>query len=243
MGPGYWVPTPPAFIQNPLEPACGLWKPWVLPTGDAIRPGPPPAYGGDEFNAQLDEVWQVNQTLTAERLAIALYWAAGSGTVTPPGMWNQIATGLAADYGLNEPQAVRVLAYLGIAQADAFISCWDCKYHYWCVRPVTEVRAVYDADWLSPIATPPFPSYPSGHSTTSGAAAAMLAYFFPNDAVELQRMGLEAMSSRLYGGIHFTFDDFIGYNMGTAIATRTIKIAGSDGAPKVAPGAYASATP
>ncbi len=233
-GPQYWIPTPPAFVANPLEPACGQWRPWVLATGQAVRPAAPPSFSGPEFNAQKTEVYETVESLTDERRAIAFFWADGAGTVTPPGHWNQIAVDMAVSKGFTEPRMARMLALLGMAQADAFISCWDCKYAYWCLRPVTAIRMDLDGDWLPPITTPPFPSYPSGHSTTSGAAATVLGYIFPEDAVGLRQMGTEAMNSRLYGGIHFAFDNTTGFNMGGTIGARVIALAARDGSPAVA---------
>jgi membrane-associated phospholipid phosphatase len=37
-GPGTWQPTPPGFVQKPLDPLAGSWRPWVLPGGDVYRP-------------------------------------------------------------------------------------------------------------------------------------------------------------------------------------------------------------
>lgn len=233
-GPQYWIPTPPAFVQNPLEPACGQWETWVLPNGQSVRPPSPPEFTGSEFAAQRQEVFDVVGSLTPERRAIALFWADGAGTNTPPGHWNQIAVDLAVSKNVNEPRTARMLALLGMAQADAFIAAWDCKYAYWCLRPVTAIRAATDANWLPPITTPPFPSYPSGHSTTSGAASTVLGYIFPEDAVSLRQMGTEAMNSRLYGGIHFTFDNLTGFNMGGAIGARVVALAARDGSPALA---------
>ena len=64
-----------------------------------------------------------------------------------------------------------LLAELPTAQADAFIACWNAKYTYWTERPVTAIRASLDRDWSPYVYTPSFPSYPSGHSTTSAAAS------------------------------------------------------------------------
>jgi membrane-associated phospholipid phosphatase len=232
MGDGCWVPTPPANIEKPVEPGAGLWRTWVLPNGHALRPNDPPPFDSPEFRAQIQEVWEVNQSLAANplRLDIANYWADGPGTNTPPGHWNQIAVDMALEKGLNEPRTARMLALLGVAQADAFIACWDCKFSYWCVRPVTEIRKTFDPSWLPPVPTPPFPSFPSGHSTTSGAASTVLGYIFPDEAVRLSQMGIEAMNSRLYGGIHFTFDNLTGFSLGTAIGGRVVVVAASDGA-------------
>lgn len=231
VGPGFWVPTRPAFAQHPVEPACGMWKPWALPTGGALRPNPPPAVDSHEFVLQEREVYDVSRNLSDERREIALFWADGGGTTTPPGHWNQIAVDMAVAKGLGESRMARMLALLGMAQADAFIACWECKYNYWCVRPVTRVDADIDTSWVPLIATPPFPSFPSGHSTTSGAAATVLGYLFPEDAVTLRQMASDAMNSRLYGGIHFNFDNLTGYNLGAGIGSRVTSLASRDGSP------------
>jgi hypothetical protein len=231
VGPGYWIPTPPAYVANPLEPNCGNWRSWVISNGQALRPPTPAAYGSAEFNVQVHEVYDVNQTLTPDRLAIAHFWADGAGTFTPPGHWNQIGVDMGVNTGLNEPRMARMLALLGMAQADAFICCWDCKYAYWSVRPVTAIRATIDSTWLPPIVTPPFPSYPSGHSTTSGAASAVLAYIFPDSAENLRRMATQAMNSRLFGGIHYGGDNITGLNLGATIGERVVQVGDRDGSP------------
>jgi membrane-associated phospholipid phosphatase len=206
-GPGHWVPTPPAFVYPPLEPLAGTWQTWNLASGSQLRPGPPPAYGSAAFLTETQEVYDVSRSLTDDQRRIATYWADGSGTVTPPGHWNVIALDLIRAAGMSTLGATRLLAALNTAQADAFIACWDAKYAYWTLRPVTAIRALIDPTWLPYIVTPPFPSYVSGHSTTSGAASAVLSAFFPDKAAELAAMAEEAAVSRLYGGIHFRSDN------------------------------------
>ena len=119
--------------------------------------------------------------------------------------------------GLSARRAAHVFATLNTAQADAFIACWDSKFAYWSERPGTGIRRELDPGWLSYIATPPFPSYVSGHSTTSGAAAAVLAGFFPGERARLWRQAEEAALSRLYGGIHFRSDNEAGLELGRAV--------------------------
>ena len=109
---------------------------------------------------------------------------------------------------------------LGVALADSFIGCWNAKFKYDLVRPVTYIRRLIDAKWEPPLITPPFPEYPSGHSTQSGAAAVVLTGLLGEDFAFEDRTheadGLPARSfasfwaaaeeagiSRLYGGIHF----------------------------------------
>jgi membrane-associated phospholipid phosphatase len=217
VGPGYWVPTPPGYLYPPLEPLAGAWRTWNLRNGSQFRPGPPPAYGSPAFLTELNEVYNVSRSLTDEQKRIADFWADGAGTVTPPGHWNAIAIDLLDGAGWSTLRSARLFAVLNTAQADAFIACWDAKYTYWSLRPVTAIRRLIDPTWSSYIVTPPFPSYVSGHSTTSGAAAAVLGAFFPDRAAALDAMADEAAISRLYGGIHFRSDNEAGLTLGRRV--------------------------
>jgi hypothetical protein len=222
VGPGLWVPTPPAFAP-PLEPLAGTWRPWHLGRGSRFRPGPPPAPSSRRYAAEVREVYAVSRSLTAEQRRIADFWADGPGTVTPPGHWNQVALDLVRRARLTTAQAARVFAVLNTAQADAFIACWDAKFTYWSERPVTAIRRELDPDWLPYIATPPFPSYVSGHSSTSGAASEVLARFFPAAAGRLRAAAEEAALSRLYGGIHFRSDNDAGLKLGRRVGRTALR--------------------
>jgi hypothetical protein len=105
---------------------------------------------------------------------------------------------------------------------------------------VTYIQANIDPAWLPLIGTPPFPTYTSGHSTQSGATATVLTDLLgdvaftdhTHDALGLparsfdsfEEAAQEAAISRLYGGIHYTFDNVEGYNagvcLGDAVNTR-----------------------
>jgi hypothetical protein len=222
VGPGYWVPTPPGYVYPPLEPLAGTWRTWNLSDGSQFRPGPPPAYGSSQFLQEVDEVYAVSQDLTAKQKRIAEYWADGPGTVTPPGHWNDIALGLVAHAGWPTLRESLLFAALNTAQADAFIACWDAKYTYWSLRPVTAIRQLIDPNWLSYIVTPPFPAYVSGHSTTSGSASTVLGAFFPDRAGDLNAMAEEAAISRLYAGIHFRSDNEAGLELGRRVGAVAV---------------------
>lgn len=211
-GAGLWTGA------NPLEPHAGTWKTWIMTAGSQLRPGPPPSFGSAQFLAELEEVQQVVAHGTPSQRAIALFWADGAGTVTPPGHWFQIATDMIARDRLSTPQAARVLGLLGPAVADAAIACWDTKYAYWCIRPNQA-----DPTLVTLVPTPPFPAYPSGHSTFSGAASEVLAYFFPGDAARLRYLSEEAKMSRLYGGIHFRSDNEVGAQVGQRLGGLAIQ--------------------
>jgi membrane-associated phospholipid phosphatase len=88
---------------------------------------------------------------------------------------------------------------------------------------VTAIRRQLDSAFLSYIATPPFPSYVSGHSTTSGAASTVLAARFPDAARRLRAWADEAAVSRLYGGIHFRSDNEAGLVLGRKVGRVAAK--------------------
>jgi membrane-associated phospholipid phosphatase len=221
VGPGLWVPTPPAFAA-PLEVLAGTWRTWNVGSGSQFRPPAPPRFGSPAYVREVAEVYAVSRSLTEEQKQIADYWADGPGSVTPPGHWNQIALELIRAYSLPTRAAARVLAALNTAQADAFITCWAAKFTHWTERPVTAIRRDLDPAWTPYIATPPFPSYVSGHSTTSGAASHVLGRFFPPARRRLTAWAEEAAVSRLYGGIHFRSDNEAGLVLGRRIGGAAV---------------------
>jgi membrane-associated phospholipid phosphatase len=123
----------------------------------------------------------------------------------------------------------RVMSHVATALADAAIAAWDTKFTYWGDRPVIGIRRLYDPTWTSFIGTPPFPGYISGHSTFSGAASEVLAYFFPDEAITFRAFATEAAMSRYYGGIHVRSDNEIGLDVGAKIANLAIARAMVDG--------------
>ena len=108
---------------------------------------------------------------------------------------------------------------------DAAICCWDAKFTYFNPRPSQVNPALKTLTGL-----PNFPSYTSGHSTFSGAAATFLSYLLPQQAASLKSMAQEASLSRLYGGIHYRSDCEVGIQMGTNIGNIAIARARTDGA-------------
>lgn len=220
-GIGFWTEEP--GVMGPLEPAAGGWLPWNMPSGSAYRPPPPPRPGDPEYPSEVQRVYDVSQSLTARERAIALFWADGAGTETPPGHWNRIALELVSAERLPAHAAARTLALLNTAQADAFIAAWDAKFAYWSERPQQAIRRTIDPNWSPLIPTPPFPGYVSGHATTSGAASAVLAELFPREARELAEMADEAAISRLYGGIHCPIDNDAGLQLGRRVGLAALE--------------------
>ena len=218
VGPGYWTG------DDPLRPLWDKVTPWTTDDITRYRPGPPPAYASPEFVAALEEVRRIADGRTEEERRISEFWADGPGTYTPPGHWNAIASDLIADHGLGDLESARTLAVLNIALMDAGISCWDAKYHYWLLRPW-----MADPGITTSVARPPFPSYTSGHATFSGAASAVLACIFPDDGDEIAAMAEEAADSRLYGGIHYRFDNEEGLESGRMIGRAAVEMVMKEG--------------
>jgi membrane-associated phospholipid phosphatase len=217
-GEGYWAPTPPRYIPRPLEPLAGSWRTWAVPNVAALRPLPPPSWGTPEWAAQLDAVRQAVAKRTQEQAKTTLFWAGNDGTVSPAGLWLQIARDMSKRDRLNTLQTAQAMAMTSIAIADAFICCWDAKYTYWSARPI---QADITLDIQFP--TPPFPSYTSGHATISGAAATVLGHIFPNDADDLDARAVEAKNSRLWAGFHYPIDNDVGLAQGRQIGRLVVE--------------------
>jgi hypothetical protein len=210
-GPGNWAPTPP-HPAAPIEPEAGTWRAWNLARPDEFRPPPPPEPGTPAFTAGERTVYETSRSLTAAQVRLAHFWASMTGE------WALIAAELIRRHHVPEVAAARVMAALLVAQEDATIACWDAKYAYWSVRPVTAIRRDLDPSWLPLIETPSWPSYVSAHATLSGAAAAVLGRFFPRDAPYLRDQAAAASRSRLYAGVHFPIDNQVGLALGRKVA-------------------------
>lgn len=221
-----WREVPPLFDQ-PTEPLWGHVRPFLLPTGDAFQPPPPPACGSDEARAQMQALYDASFVLTDEERDAAHGWAGGQGTVSPPGMWLETALAQARLRGLGSAETARVMSHVAISLADAGIAAWDAKYTYWSERPVTAIQRDIDPDWEPIVETPPFPGYVSGHSTFSAAAAVVLGHFFPEAQDEFDALAHEAMMSRFWGGIHIMADNEQGYLLGEQVGALVVVRVGS----------------
>jgi len=238
VGVSKWVPTPPLY-QPAMLPYWGNNR--LMLSADevgAVDPPPPPAFSTSPGSAFYDAAYEVYNTgvhLTPEQTTIALYWADAAATVTPPGHNIAIALQMIRNKNLNLYQAAILLSKVGIALNDAGIVCWRAKYKWNLLRPVTFIQKYIDPSWMPLIGTPPFPSYTSGHSTFSEATAAILSKEIGNQVSFTDSSGMlygfllrsfsnfndyakEAAISRLYGGIHYRFDNESGFNCGQLIA-------------------------
>ena len=243
---GHWLPTSKIIQQQaPLLPTWGQNRPFAMPAGTTCGLPPPPTYSEDptsDFFKQAQEVYDVTTHLTDEQMTIARFWSDDPMlSPTPPGHWISLVLTLIAQDNLDGPHAADALARTGIAVADAFIGCWSVKMQYDFIRPVTFIKAVIDPKWEPLLITPPFPEYPSGHSTQSGAAATVLSAIFGDhyafgdptheeDGIATRHFDSfwdaanEAAISRLYGGIHFRAAIEQGLKQGACIGAYTVAL-------------------
>lgn len=245
-GPAHWVPTNLIRVQQlPLLPAWGNNRTFATPNGKECGLPPPPAYSEDKdsaFYKEALEVHDVVNSLTPDQRAIARFWSDDPMlSPTPPGHWISIAMQILDAEKADAARSADILARLGITVADGFIGCWDAKYQYDLVRPVTYIKRVIDPKWETLLITPPFPEYPSGHSTQSGAAEVVLTAFFgdnfaftdrtheadgltPRHYASFKAAAEEAGISRLYGGIHYRAAIVLGLEQGRCIGAYTVKL-------------------
>lgn len=249
---GDWQPTPPYF-QAALLPQWPKVTPFAMTSPSQFRPVGPPALDSAEYAAEFNQVKELGRKdsliRTPEQTEIALFWADGPGTFTPPGHWNAIAQNISLSRGNTLLEDARLFALLNIALADAGIAAWDAKYVYNFWRPITAIHqadwdnnplTIADLTWDSLIESPPFPDYVSGHSTFSGAADAVLTYLLgdnvsftdttlgfigasPRSFNSFSEAANEAGMSRIYGGIHYQSANEDGLAMGRSLGNFVVQ--------------------
>jgi membrane-associated phospholipid phosphatase len=245
---GDWVPTSLIAVQQtPLLPDWGRNRPFAMPAGQPAcgltLTIPYSAEPESAFYQQAAEVVAIKAALTDEQKLIARFWSDDPMlSPTPPGHWISIAMAILDRDAADLATWADVLARLGITIADAFIACWQTKYDVNLLRPVTYIRQVMgETKWEPLLNTPPFPEFPSGHSSQSGAAAAVLTAIwgegfafddathaddglpvrhFPSFAAAAE----EAALSRLYGGIHFREGVEAGLAQGRCVGAYTVAL-------------------
>ena len=199
--------------KNPMMPMARYNKTVVLDSAGQFRPGPPP-----DFSKEMDELRNYKQTFRSR--SNAFHYASLSTN-------DDLLSRKLFEYNLhlNAPRAARIHAAACVMYYDAFTACWDAKYTYWGIRPDQ-----LDPTYKSLIPTPPFPGYPSGHATMSGAMEVLYSYFFPNEKSLFQRIAKDGAESRFQGGIHFRTDNEVGLDLGRKVAGKIVERLKADGA-------------
>lgn len=214
--------------RPPMLPYFGRVRTWLfdsLTMVTALRPVPPPSTSSEQFKKETEEVLSYSKNATRSEIAIVHFWADGVSTYTPPGHWNAIAADDFIQQNFSEVRWARNMALLNMSLMDAAVACWDAKYFYFNPRP-SQVNAAIKT-WTG---LPNFPSYISGHSTFSGAAATILGFILPARKQAYEAMAKEASLSRLYGAIHYRSDCDEGLKCGNKVGSFAVTKAQNDGA-------------
>jgi hypothetical protein len=232
--PGAWQPTPSC-------PAAGgallQWRnllPFAIESTSQFRSAPPPALTGELYALGYNEVMRVGSIDSAfrpqDRADVARFYAA----TAPVPVWNSAAAQIAVEQGRSMSENARALALMDVAISDAAASVFDTKYSYDFWRPETAIHASGDTTWKPYIVTPCFPGYGSAHASLSNAARVVLEQLYgpqnhfitlSNPAVVgviLQYENFEQIThdindARVYGGIHFRFDQETGAEQGRQV--------------------------
>ena len=235
--PGHWQPTSPGGVA--AAPQWGNVTPWGLNSGAQFHPPAPPAWDSPEFAAALAEVQLIGASNSATRTQFqtqsAQYWATPGGTGLSP--WINAAIGAADGKGLTTLDYASMFAALTTNVADATIGIFEAKYRYDFWRPITASLYFDPNSTFTPLITPipSHPSYISGHSGVAAAAADTLAFYLGADTdlcfnnflgagtglycfADSQQAALNGANSRLWGGIHYAFDNQAGLTLGHQVA-------------------------
>jgi hypothetical protein len=190
-------------------------RPFALASADQFRPPEPPAWGSEQLVREIEETARVNAALTLEQKTIVEFMREGPRSTGQSGHWLQFAQDVSRRDRHTLEQDVKLFFAVGNVVMDAFVACWEAKRHYDTGRPYWWVRMQYQGQqidgWAGPgrgaarlpadawrpyspdtFPTPPFPGYPSGHATASGAGSRMLELFTGSDrygTVAIQEAG------------------------------------------------------
>jgi hypothetical protein len=246
VGPHCWIPTGAA--PQPVSPYWGENRAFMEVNVSQTQPVAHVPFStdpGSTYYAEAMATYNQVSSNSAEQMEIARYWADDPfNTCTPAGHTFNILTQLLEETNATLEKAAVAYAQLGIAENDAFISCWKTKYDYVLIRPVSYIKAYIDPNFTTVIGTPPFPAYTSGHSCEIGVGASIFTELFTNgdgnyhltDRSQLQygftprsftnfdEMAQECANSRFYGGIHYPMDNSLGLETGKEIGTNVVTL-------------------
>jgi hypothetical protein len=242
VGPGLWVPTPPAFAAA-STPYWGENRPMVAGSIEGTQPGPPIPYSEDPaspFFLMVKQVYDASQQLTPDQTAMALFWRDVPG-VSSPGHWLSILQQVIARDHSRLDKAAFAYAITGVCLSDACISVWQTKYRYNQVRPVTYIQDVMGyPTWTPLLTTPAHPEYSSAHAVLSAAAADAFTAVFgqsgsftdhtydylafaPRTFNSFGAIAVDAGNSRLYAGIHYQPSIDTGLIQGRKVTANILK--------------------
>ena len=244
--PGKWQPTLPANSPATFTHYPNV-TPFAITSATQFAPGPPPAMTSAQYAADLNEVKELGSatsaTRTADQTQVARLWANVNTPTNFLFVWNNVARTVSVARGSTTVEKARLFALTNIALHDALQTTFASKFQHGLWRPVTAIRradednnasTTADPSWSSLIGAPPYPSYAGNMAAIGTSQATVLALFFGRDDIAYQHTwagaggatrsyaGFNAMANeqeraRVYGGIHFTFDNVAGQSVGRAV--------------------------
>jgi hypothetical protein len=243
--PGAWQLTPGCPPEGGVFLHLGDVKPFGIERGDHFRPDAPPSLTSRRYAKDLNEVKALgaldSPNRPPDRTDVARFYAAVLNLPT----WNPAARQIAQGQKRSLSENARAFALLNIAMTDALIAVFDAKYHYTLWRPETAIagadsddnpRTEPDAGFKPLITTPCHPSYASAHASAAGAAQRVLERIYGRGPhlielsspsvpdVRLQYSSLQEIAgdiddARIYGGIHYRFDQEAGARLGRRVSS------------------------
>ena len=248
--PGEWQPTPPPCTA--AGGILLHWRnvtPFGIQSSEQFRSAPPPALTSGKYTRDYNEVKEVGAVSSAarpqDRTDVARYFA----VAVPVHVWSQAISQVSVAQSKSLSENARAFALLTMAISDGLVSSMETKYHYVFWRPYTAIRAG-DTDgnprtdpdpiWTTLIPTPCFPSYPSAHASGSYAGRAIAAKIFGSGGhnITLSHPGIPGVTlyytkfsqitddiddARVFGGIHFRFDQEAGAHQGRNVGSYVYK--------------------
>ncbi len=247
--PGQWQPTASCPSGGGILFQWQDLTPFAVQSSSQFRADPPPALTSVRYTKSFNEVKRVgdaNSTARPQHLSdVATFYNLTSAI----GAWNPVASQLAIEHGSSLSENARTLALINMAMSDALVTVMESKYHYTFWRPETAIRdgeldgnprTESNPAYEPFIPTPCFPSYPSAHASASYSAREILTRTFGNrhDSIALSNPAWPGFvlyynalteitddidNARVYGGIHFRYDQEEGGAQGTDIGGYVYK--------------------
>jgi hypothetical protein len=227
--------------------------PFAVPDVRMFRPGPPPPLTSEAYRRDYDEIKNVGGRTSgarpADRADVARFYASFS-----PVTWANVALQqVSASLGQSVLENARAFALVNMAVSDAAVASFATKYFYTFWRPETAIhsadsdgnkRTDADPSFVPYITAPCFPGYPSNHASLSNAAREVLESLYGSDGHDItfsspatpgvilhyttfQAITDDIDDARIYGGIHFRFDQeaggLLGRRVGAYVYTHTLR--------------------
>jgi hypothetical protein len=194
-----------------LTPHAGKWKRIIYTPEEAAAtlPTKSPVPSAAQLDAEMQFLTDVQQELqldNGKKKLEAHFWADGPRTTLPPGhMMEVLPVAVARPKKYSLDQAVRMYLLGGVAVFEAGVSAWTQKRIYQTIRPgeyipLTRLNQTLKGQYQRPycphrdiqgwqwkpyqimtLNTPPFPEYPSGHSSFSAGVMSAMAMYTGSD--------------------------------------------------------------